>query len=535
MEFRRVLFRSGLAYSHRVASSFIGISFGASPYTLFVLNWTNTASGQCCRVASSKWIVPSAFTSKSKIGMSRALSCEGCAAQCTIKSNLFVLNSSSIPLRSRISSSACRKRFVAVLSRSRFHSVSPAAPKNTRRMLLSTPTTSCPCASKWVTASDPISPLLPVTKTFTCKLLDQENAINTKITRTHVTSALIGPRGQSCYPGKSPPVPIDRSSQVAKLVLRSGTSSSPPLEAFPFVKCDNTVRFAGFSTRIVRRPRNMFSRRVDGLSRLLHAGQLGSPPHYPRVALRHGSRRYGESKLKSRTQLLPLACHSFDCDRYLCFLLRSGPRGPHFRVRRPPSFCLDRHRRIRHGSWHLVHALRRHARANVARSRSLRSPHRARFASRRRMRLRRGASLHQSFRSSTGTCPRRKSLYGCWHLRHALHRYGRDASSRRLRLRPSYRRYLGPRRNRRFRRRAYSHFSSPQHRSRIQLAQSRRRRRDGLRHRLHALHRHGRGLLFSCAPRRRYIPLRRSNFTGHIRYRHRHRHRAWRCHDHIRT
>src|SRR5258705_5431155 len=33
-------------------------------------------------------------------------------------------------------------------------------------MLLSTPTTSCPCRSKRSTASEPISPLLPVTSTF---------------------------------------------------------------------------------------------------------------------------------------------------------------------------------------------------------------------------------------------------------------------------------------------------------------------------------------------------------------------------------
>ena len=35
-------------------------------------------------------------------------------------------------------------------------------PKNSRRMLLSTPITECPCRSKYSTASEPISPLLPV-------------------------------------------------------------------------------------------------------------------------------------------------------------------------------------------------------------------------------------------------------------------------------------------------------------------------------------------------------------------------------------
>src|SRR5258707_14868937 len=61
---------------------------------------------------------------------------------------------------------ACGNRFVRDFSRSRFQRVSPAGPKKPRRMLLSTPTTSCPCRSKCSTASEPISPLLPVTKTF---------------------------------------------------------------------------------------------------------------------------------------------------------------------------------------------------------------------------------------------------------------------------------------------------------------------------------------------------------------------------------
>src|SRR5436309_15890691 len=71
-----------------------------------------------------------------------------------------------MPVRSRISSAACVNRLVKRFNRSRYQSVSPAVPKNTRRMLLSTPTTSCPCRSKCSTASEPISPLLPVTRTF---------------------------------------------------------------------------------------------------------------------------------------------------------------------------------------------------------------------------------------------------------------------------------------------------------------------------------------------------------------------------------
>src|SRR5881398_1804722 len=65
-----------------------------------------------------------------------------CAAQCTIRSKRCVRNSSSIRARSRISTEACVKRFVVRLSLSKFHSVSPVGPKNTRRMLLSTPVTS---------------------------------------------------------------------------------------------------------------------------------------------------------------------------------------------------------------------------------------------------------------------------------------------------------------------------------------------------------------------------------------------------------
>ncbi len=51
--------------------------------------------------------------------------------------------------------------------RSRFHVVSPPGPKKSARMLLSTPWTSKPRRSKNSTASDPMSPALPVTRTFT--------------------------------------------------------------------------------------------------------------------------------------------------------------------------------------------------------------------------------------------------------------------------------------------------------------------------------------------------------------------------------
>src|SRR5262249_18111085 len=68
--------------------------------------------------------------------------------------------------RSRMSRSKCLKLRVDESSRPRFHVVSPCRPKKTARMLLSTPITSCPCPSKNVTASEPISPLEPVTRTF---------------------------------------------------------------------------------------------------------------------------------------------------------------------------------------------------------------------------------------------------------------------------------------------------------------------------------------------------------------------------------
>ena len=68
-----------------------------------------------------------------------------------------------------MSSAACLKLLVRRFSLSRFHNVSPAGPKKTRRILLSMPVTSWPCRSKCSTASEPIKPLLPVTSTFTLR------------------------------------------------------------------------------------------------------------------------------------------------------------------------------------------------------------------------------------------------------------------------------------------------------------------------------------------------------------------------------
>ena len=53
---------------------------GRSPYTLFVDVKMNTASGAWTRVASSRFIVPTALMSKSVSGCLAAQSCDGCAA-----------------------------------------------------------------------------------------------------------------------------------------------------------------------------------------------------------------------------------------------------------------------------------------------------------------------------------------------------------------------------------------------------------------------------------------------------------------------
>ena len=76
-------------------------------------------------------------------------------------------NSSDTARRSRISRERCSKRRVSAWSRVRFHPVSPAGPKKSARMLLSTPSTWWPQASKWATASEPMRPLEPVTRILT--------------------------------------------------------------------------------------------------------------------------------------------------------------------------------------------------------------------------------------------------------------------------------------------------------------------------------------------------------------------------------
>src|SRR5688572_15814962 len=125
-----------------------------------------TASRFHWRVASSKFSVPMAFTSKSVNGISFALSWEGWAAQWITRSKRSFLNRSRIPARSRISKSRWEKFRVWLRSRFKFQLVSPAGPKNSRRILLSIPNTVCPSRSRCKTASEPINPLEPVTKTF---------------------------------------------------------------------------------------------------------------------------------------------------------------------------------------------------------------------------------------------------------------------------------------------------------------------------------------------------------------------------------
>src|SRR5258708_22544156 len=96
--------------------------------------------------------------------------------------------------RSRISRAACVKRLQAFFRRSRFHSVSPAAPKNTRRILLSTPKTSCPWRSKCSTASEPISPLLPVTRIFIAQQAYQKKRIRQEaLARSHTSRLTLSP------------------------------------------------------------------------------------------------------------------------------------------------------------------------------------------------------------------------------------------------------------------------------------------------------------------------------------------------------
>ena len=139
---------------------------GPSPYTLFVLRWAKGASGAKRRAASSRFMVPTALTSKSSKGREAARSWLGWAAQWMMKSGRTASTSASTPARSRMSRAWWVNWRVIACSRRRFQVVSPSGPKNSRRMLLSTPWTVQPCASKWVTLSEPIRPLLPVTSNF---------------------------------------------------------------------------------------------------------------------------------------------------------------------------------------------------------------------------------------------------------------------------------------------------------------------------------------------------------------------------------
>src|SRR5262249_26593183 len=140
---------------------------GTSPCSLLVLMKTTGASRQCRRAASKRFKVPVALTSKSSNGRSLARSCDGCAAQWMTAPILSAANRSVTAARSRMSTAWCVKlRTVSTSWRSR-QVVSPCGPKKSARMLLSRPWTSWPRRAKYSTASEPISPLDPVTRTRT--------------------------------------------------------------------------------------------------------------------------------------------------------------------------------------------------------------------------------------------------------------------------------------------------------------------------------------------------------------------------------
>jgi hypothetical protein len=83
-------------------------------------------------------------------------------------------------------------------------------------MLLSTPTTSCPQASKCATASDPTSPLLPVTRIFTRVPASYEECHNFGRLNPEITTGL------RRRPEKRPPQrKLDLPGELARFGLRS--------------------------------------------------------------------------------------------------------------------------------------------------------------------------------------------------------------------------------------------------------------------------------------------------------------------------
>ena len=85
--------------------------------------------------------------------------------------NVYVPNGNSKTASlSLISMHLCLKLIGRLFKRLRFHVVSPPSPKKYFLRLLSTPIISCPFFPKYLTASLPINPLLPVTIIFIKRL-----------------------------------------------------------------------------------------------------------------------------------------------------------------------------------------------------------------------------------------------------------------------------------------------------------------------------------------------------------------------------
>lgn len=155
-----------LAHSQRVSFSTSGRRFGVSPYTLFVEVKMKVASGAHCRVASSRFSVPCAFTPKSVNGSRAAQSCDGCAAVCTTRSTVpAASNAWRTAAKSRMSAEiAVNESGSAFFSSSTAHFVEASGPKKYSRRLLSTPITRNPCRPKCNAVSEPTNPPEPVTR-----------------------------------------------------------------------------------------------------------------------------------------------------------------------------------------------------------------------------------------------------------------------------------------------------------------------------------------------------------------------------------
>jgi hypothetical protein len=125
-----------------------------------VLRKTSRASGQNCRIASSTFAVPSAFTSKSTSGISFALSCDGCAAQNRVEAVLLEKREDSLAL-AYIEIAGFKPRRGLLQPRQIPAGVARSAKKLAPHIVVYADDR-VPCRSKYSAASEPISPLLPV-------------------------------------------------------------------------------------------------------------------------------------------------------------------------------------------------------------------------------------------------------------------------------------------------------------------------------------------------------------------------------------